>query len=167
MSSVGNVRQVAVVHDGSQSTAHGRWTPGDGTEMLYSPVERDGALAEIGFRLILAGRASGRGRGWWDRPWLDAAERLRPRLTRIENRCPACCILDRRAGASHMMRVNRTTTARRDAGALTFRVRVYGRKDYSPFHSDGRQARRVVGTHPCASRGTAVFQPEPSAEGRP
>ncbi len=35
------------------SAANGRWTPDDGAEVLYTSVERDGALAEIGFRLAL------------------------------------------------------------------------------------------------------------------
>jgi RES domain-containing protein len=34
------------------STAAGRWNPG-ASEVLYTSVERDGALAEIGFRLAL------------------------------------------------------------------------------------------------------------------
>lgn len=34
------------------SAAQGRWTPG-GVEVLYTSLERDGALAEIGFRLSL------------------------------------------------------------------------------------------------------------------
>ena len=35
------------------STAPGRWSPGDDTPVLYTSLERDGALAEIGFRLSL------------------------------------------------------------------------------------------------------------------
>ncbi len=35
------------------STAPGRWSPGDGTTVLYTSLERDGALAEIGYRLSL------------------------------------------------------------------------------------------------------------------
>jgi hypothetical protein len=35
------------------STANGRWSPGGTIEMLYTSLERDGALAEIGFRLSL------------------------------------------------------------------------------------------------------------------
>ncbi len=35
------------------SVASGRWTPGDGVEALYTSLERDGALAEIGYRLSL------------------------------------------------------------------------------------------------------------------
>lgn len=35
------------------SVASGRWTPGGGVEVLYTSVEREGALAEIGFRLSL------------------------------------------------------------------------------------------------------------------
>lgn len=35
------------------SPASGRWTPGDGTEALYTSLEREGALAEIGYRLSL------------------------------------------------------------------------------------------------------------------
>jgi RES domain-containing protein len=33
------------------STAGGRWSPGGDVEVLYTSLERDGALAEIGFRL--------------------------------------------------------------------------------------------------------------------
>jgi hypothetical protein len=35
------------------STAPGRWTPTGGFEALYTSLERDGALAEIGYRLSL------------------------------------------------------------------------------------------------------------------
>ena len=35
------------------SSAHGRWTPAGELEVLYTSLERDGALAEIGFRLSL------------------------------------------------------------------------------------------------------------------
>ena len=35
------------------STAHGRWSPGGTVEVLYTSLEREGALAEIGFRLSL------------------------------------------------------------------------------------------------------------------
>ena len=35
------------------STAPGRWSPGDDRPVLYTSLERDGALAEIGFRLSL------------------------------------------------------------------------------------------------------------------
>jgi len=35
------------------STASGRWSPGDERPVLYTSLERDGALAEIGFRLSL------------------------------------------------------------------------------------------------------------------
>jgi len=35
------------------SSAHGRWSPGGDVEVLYTSLERDGALAEIGFRLSL------------------------------------------------------------------------------------------------------------------
>jgi RES domain-containing protein len=35
------------------SAAYGRWSPGGGVEVLYTSLERDGALAEIGFRLSL------------------------------------------------------------------------------------------------------------------
>jgi len=35
------------------SAAHGRWSPGGTVEVLYTSLERDGALAEIGFRLSL------------------------------------------------------------------------------------------------------------------
>jgi hypothetical protein len=35
------------------STAHGRWSPGGEIEVLYASLERDGALAEIGYRLSL------------------------------------------------------------------------------------------------------------------
>jgi RES domain-containing protein len=35
------------------SSAHGRWTPGGATEVLYTSLDREGALAEIGFRLSL------------------------------------------------------------------------------------------------------------------
>jgi RES domain-containing protein len=35
------------------SSANGRWSPGGATEVLYTALERDGALAEIGFRLSL------------------------------------------------------------------------------------------------------------------
>ena len=35
------------------SAANGRWSPGGGVEVLYTSIERDGALAEIGFRLSL------------------------------------------------------------------------------------------------------------------
>jgi RES domain-containing protein len=35
------------------SAANGRWTPGGDLEVLYTSLERDGALAEIGFRLSL------------------------------------------------------------------------------------------------------------------
>jgi RES domain-containing protein len=35
------------------SAANGRWTPRGGIEVLYTTLERDGALAEIGFRLSL------------------------------------------------------------------------------------------------------------------
>lgn len=35
------------------SVAHGRWSPAAEFEALYTSVERDGALAEIGYRLSL------------------------------------------------------------------------------------------------------------------
>ncbi len=35
------------------SSANGRWTPGEAVEVLYTSLDRDGALAEIGFRLSL------------------------------------------------------------------------------------------------------------------
>jgi RES domain-containing protein len=35
------------------SAANGRWTPDGTVEVLYTSLERDGALAEIGFRLSL------------------------------------------------------------------------------------------------------------------
>jgi RES domain-containing protein len=35
------------------SAANGRWSPGGTVEVLYTSIERDGALAEIGFRLSL------------------------------------------------------------------------------------------------------------------
>ena len=35
------------------SVAHGRWSPGADIEVLYTSLERAGALAEIGFRLGL------------------------------------------------------------------------------------------------------------------
>jgi RES domain-containing protein len=35
------------------SAANGRWSPGGTVEVLYSSLEREGALAEIGFRLSL------------------------------------------------------------------------------------------------------------------
>jgi hypothetical protein len=35
------------------STAPGRWTPTGGFEALYTSLERDGALAEIGYRMSL------------------------------------------------------------------------------------------------------------------
>jgi hypothetical protein len=35
------------------STANGRWSPGGGVEVLYTSLERVGALAEIGYRLSL------------------------------------------------------------------------------------------------------------------
>lgn len=35
------------------SAANGRWSPGGSIEVLYSSLERDGALAEIGYRLSL------------------------------------------------------------------------------------------------------------------
>ncbi len=35
------------------STANGRWSPGGTVEVLYTSLEREGALAEIGFRLSL------------------------------------------------------------------------------------------------------------------
>lgn len=35
------------------SSAHGRWSPGGEFEVLYTSLEREGALAEIGFRLSL------------------------------------------------------------------------------------------------------------------
>jgi len=35
------------------SLANGRWSPGGTVEVLYTSLERDGALAEIGFRLSL------------------------------------------------------------------------------------------------------------------
>ena len=35
------------------SAANGRWSPGGAVEVLYNSLERDGALAEIGFRLSL------------------------------------------------------------------------------------------------------------------
>ena len=35
------------------STVPGRWSPGENTPVLYTSLERDGALAEIGFRLSL------------------------------------------------------------------------------------------------------------------
>lgn len=35
------------------STAHGRWSPSDEFEVLYTSLERNGALAEIGYRLSL------------------------------------------------------------------------------------------------------------------
>jgi RES domain len=35
------------------STAHGRWSAGPDIEVVYTSLERDGALAEIGFRMGL------------------------------------------------------------------------------------------------------------------
>ncbi len=35
------------------SAAQGRWSPGDEFEVLYTSLERDGAIAEIGYRLSL------------------------------------------------------------------------------------------------------------------
>lgn len=35
------------------SAANGRWSPGGTVEVLYTSIEREGALAEIGFRLSL------------------------------------------------------------------------------------------------------------------
>jgi RES domain-containing protein len=35
------------------SVANGRWTPAAAVEVLYTSLERDGALAEIGYRLSL------------------------------------------------------------------------------------------------------------------
>ena len=35
------------------STAPGRWSPGENASVLYTSLERDGALAEIGFRMSL------------------------------------------------------------------------------------------------------------------
>jgi RES domain-containing protein len=35
------------------SAANGRWSPGGTVEVLYTSLEREGALAEIGFRLSL------------------------------------------------------------------------------------------------------------------
>jgi RES domain-containing protein len=35
------------------STAPGRWSPGEDRPVLYTSLERDGALAEIGYRLSL------------------------------------------------------------------------------------------------------------------
>jgi hypothetical protein len=35
------------------SSAHGRWSPSGEFEVLYTSLERDGALAEIGYRLSL------------------------------------------------------------------------------------------------------------------
>ena len=35
------------------SSAHGRWSPSGEFEVLYTSLERDGALAEIGYRLAL------------------------------------------------------------------------------------------------------------------
>lgn len=35
------------------STAPGRWSPGEDRPVLYTSLERDGALSEIGFRLSL------------------------------------------------------------------------------------------------------------------
>jgi hypothetical protein len=35
------------------STAPGRWSPGEDARVLYTSLERDGALAEIGFRLSI------------------------------------------------------------------------------------------------------------------
>lgn len=35
------------------SAANGRWSPGGTVEVLYTSLERDGALAEIGYRLSL------------------------------------------------------------------------------------------------------------------
>ncbi len=35
------------------SAANGRWSPGGTTEVLYTSLQREGALAEIGFRLSL------------------------------------------------------------------------------------------------------------------
>jgi RES domain-containing protein len=35
------------------SAAQGRWSPGETIEVLYTSLERNGALAEIGFRLSL------------------------------------------------------------------------------------------------------------------
>jgi RES domain-containing protein len=35
------------------SAVDGRWSPGSNIEVLYTSLERDGALAEIGFRLSL------------------------------------------------------------------------------------------------------------------
>lgn len=35
------------------AAAHGRWSPSGDFEVLYTSLERDGALAEIGYRLSL------------------------------------------------------------------------------------------------------------------
>lgn len=35
------------------SSANGRWSPGDSIEVLYTSLEREGALAEIGYRLSI------------------------------------------------------------------------------------------------------------------
>lgn len=35
------------------SSAHGRWSPNGEFEVLYTSLERDGALAEVGYRLSL------------------------------------------------------------------------------------------------------------------
>lgn len=35
------------------STAPGRWSPGNGAEVLYTSLTREGALAEIGYRMSL------------------------------------------------------------------------------------------------------------------
>ena len=35
------------------SVAHGRWTPGTAVEVLYTSLERNGAISEIGYRLSL------------------------------------------------------------------------------------------------------------------
>src|SRR5215208_652550 len=35
------------------AAAHGRWSPSGEFEVLYTSLERDGALAEIGYRLSL------------------------------------------------------------------------------------------------------------------
>src|SRR5215470_7645877 len=35
------------------SSTHGRWSPNGEFEVLYTSLERDGALAEIGYRLSL------------------------------------------------------------------------------------------------------------------
>ena len=41
-------------HDATRgSAANGRWSPGGSVEVLYTSLEREGALAEIGYRLSL------------------------------------------------------------------------------------------------------------------